>query len=345
MVHFNTEYINIVLFQFSIVNFNMPAQHGDFHVLPQHDVLDNMFFSFCQQDQQDLLLHAWVQHFVEQHLFWRVDVNMQVDNIDFICFCPAAVFTANKCTTPSRLQQDLWEDQHGCLQRDTFGCNSGDQRWRDCGHQQDQLEAVPWGPTEPTGLLLLSTHSGRIQQDGQQHQMHWWATSYANMDPCDRSHNIGQCGQPARLPPEWATYGRQGYQQLLCPVCANHHVQHDWSTDNRSSPCVLESKHKCSASNSWQIPAQPAWSRQHGRFENHQVYLRAIATLPVATWIYVELQHPNQHGQHQGWGAQLVLQTGSRVWWNSYGTRALHHEPQQGDQTLLRTWTPTQQAS
>ena len=92
MVHFNMEYINIVLFQFSVVNFNMPAQHGDFHALPQHDVLDNMFFLFCQQDQQDLLLHAWVQHFVEQHLVWRADVNMQVDNIDFIClFCPIAV--------------------------------------------------------------------------------------------------------------------------------------------------------------------------------------------------------------------------------------------------------------
>ena len=46
MVHFNTEYINIVLFQFSIVNFNMPDQHGDFHILPQHDVLDNMFLLF-----------------------------------------------------------------------------------------------------------------------------------------------------------------------------------------------------------------------------------------------------------------------------------------------------------
>ena len=107
MVHFNTEYINIVLFQFSIVNFNMPAQHGDFHVLPQHDVLDNMFFFFiCQQDQQDLLLHAWVQHFVEQHLFWRVDVNMQVDNIDFICFLSSSRFHCqqvyNTVSTPTR---------------------------------------------------------------------------------------------------------------------------------------------------------------------------------------------------------------------------------------------------
>lgn len=58
MVHFSTEYINIVLFQFSIVHFNMPDQHGDFHILPQHDVLDNMFLLFCQQDQDDLLLHA-----------------------------------------------------------------------------------------------------------------------------------------------------------------------------------------------------------------------------------------------------------------------------------------------
>ena len=38
----------MILFQFSIVNFNMSDQHGDTHSPRQHIVLDNMVSFFLQ---------------------------------------------------------------------------------------------------------------------------------------------------------------------------------------------------------------------------------------------------------------------------------------------------------